>query len=117
MCLTEKLLGASLRPRWCRFSPHVEVVIYLLFHSFNATEGWEGLSFSYLLSTFSKMVQFAHYKRTLSSVQFKIINNNNDKRHFKKRYITIVFLKFKYNLVVHACQKGTSYVNPGLRNL
>ena len=49
------------------------VAIYLLFHSFNATEGRHGLSFGYLLSKFSKVVRFAPYKRTLSSVQFKII--------------------------------------------
>ena len=67
MCLTEKSLGASLHPQWCRFSPHGEVVIYLLFHSFNAMEGRNGLSFGYLLSKLSKMVWFAPYKWTLSS--------------------------------------------------
>ena len=49
------------------------VAIYLLFHSFNATEGRHGLSFGYLLSKFSKVVRFAPYKRTLGSVQFIII--------------------------------------------
>ena len=31
---------------------------------FTATEGWDGLSFGYLLSKFSKVVRFAPYKRT-----------------------------------------------------
>ena len=48
-------------------------MIYLLFQFFNATEGRDGLSFGYLLSKFSKVVWFAPHKRTLSSVQFKII--------------------------------------------
>ena len=50
-----------------------EVAIYLLFYYFNAMKGRDGLSFGYLLSKFSKVVLFAPYKRTLSSVQFKII--------------------------------------------
>ena len=45
----------------------------LLFHSFKATEGWSGLSFGYQLSKFLKMVRFAPYKRTLSSVEFKMM--------------------------------------------
>ena len=49
------------------------MAIYLLFHHFNATEGQDGLRFTYLLSKFSKVIWFAPYKRTLSSVQFKII--------------------------------------------
>ena len=50
------------------------VAVYLLFHSFNGTEGRDSLSFGYLLSKFSKvLVRFAPYKRTLS-VQFKIIS-------------------------------------------
>ena len=64
MCLTEKLLGASLHPRLCRFStcfhptgggdiPSIPVLQ-------NTTEGRNGLSFGYLLSKFSKMV----YKQT-----------------------------------------------------
>ena len=73
MCLTEKSPGPSLHPQWCRFSPHREMAICPLFHSFNATEGRNGLSFGCLLSKFSKMVRFALYKRTLSSVQFRII--------------------------------------------
>ena len=47
--------------------------MYLLFHSFNATEGRDGLSFGYQLSKLSKVVWFAPYKRTLSNVRFKII--------------------------------------------
>ena len=41
----------------------------------HATEGWDGLSFGYLLTKFSKVVRFASYKQTLSSVQFKIIGS------------------------------------------
>ena len=41
-----------------------EVVIYVLFHSFNATEGRDGLSFGYLLTKFSKVVRFAPDKQT-----------------------------------------------------
>ena len=28
MCLTEKSSGASLHPRWCRFTPHWEVALH-----------------------------------------------------------------------------------------
>ena len=55
------------------------MAIYLLFHSFNATEGRDGLGIGYLLTKFSKVVQFAPYKRTsrvqYNSVQFKIIES------------------------------------------
>ena len=67
-----KSLGAQLHPCGADFTSR-EVAIYLLFHSFNAVEGRDGLSFGYLLNKFSKVVWFAPYKRTLSSVQFKII--------------------------------------------
>ena len=75
-----KSLGAWLYPRGVDFHPQ-EVAIYLLFHSFNATEGRDGLSFSYLLTTFSKVVWFAPYKRTQISILFKINNNNSVASH------------------------------------
>ena len=65
MRLTEESPGPSLHPR--------ELAIYLLLYSFNATEGWDGLSFGYQLSTFSKVKRFDPNKPTLNSVQFKII--------------------------------------------
>ena len=70
----EKSLGLPFTHDGVGLTPW-EVAIYLLFHSFNATEGQDGLSFSYLLSKPSKMVQFAPYKGTLSSVQFNLITH------------------------------------------
>ena len=45
------------------FTPQ-EVAIDPIFHSFNATEGRDGLNFGNLLSKFSKVVWVAPYKRT-----------------------------------------------------
>ena len=41
-------------------------------------EGWDGLSFGYLLSKFSKVVWFTPYKRALVVFIF-VLNNNNNK--------------------------------------
>ena len=68
-----EVAGGSTTPMMVQIFTPWEVAINLLFHSFNATEGQDGLSFSYLLTTFSKVVWFALYKRTLSGVQLKII--------------------------------------------